>query len=232
MTYKDQLQRPEWQRKRLEIMERDEWTCCLCNSKTNQLNVHHLYYDNELRLWEYDDEVMVTVCASCHKNIHKDLNKIFGLVAFEVIKNGMDINYISDVLNIDVRIKDKGKLVDDLEKIIRSHGIRMVDEHDESEETLTKCARIYLKNSVKFHNEEFCASDNRLNASLYLFCVYYSILLPDTIYFVVRRDVLYLRYYMYCDEVDIMKDNWSDLLLFLSLLGYHFADLLYEEVDS
>lgn len=92
MTYKDQIQRPEWQRKRLEIMERDEWKCCLCNDETKQLHVHHLYYDNELKMWEYDNEVMVTVCATCHKNIHKDLNKIFGLIAFEVIKNGRNVN--------------------------------------------------------------------------------------------------------------------------------------------
>ena len=91
MTYKEQLQRPEWQRKRLEIMQRDDFRCCLCHDNTKQLHIHHVYYDNTLKVWEYDNEAMVTVCEDCHVIIHRDFNKIFGLIAFESIKHNMDL---------------------------------------------------------------------------------------------------------------------------------------------
>ena len=100
MTYKEQLQRPEWQRKRLEIMERDEWKCCLCNDETKQLHVHQLYYDNELRLWEYDPETMVTLCLECHEITHRELNKIFGLIAFAVIKKGISFADIANTFDL------------------------------------------------------------------------------------------------------------------------------------
>ena len=87
MNYSEMLKSPLWQKRRLEIMERDKWKCCLCNTDDKQLHVHHTYYDSELNLWDYDDESMVTVCLDCHKNIHKELNKIFGIIAFEMIKN-------------------------------------------------------------------------------------------------------------------------------------------------
>jgi 5-methylcytosine-specific restriction endonuclease McrA len=99
MAYKEDLQHPQWQKKRLEIMERDGWKCCLCKCESKQLHVHHTYYDNEIALWEYDNESLVTVCYNCHKVIHKVLNKIAGLIAFEAIKNGKTFIEISRLLS-------------------------------------------------------------------------------------------------------------------------------------
>ncbi len=90
MSYKTDLRRGEWQRKRLEIMERDNFKCRVC-SKVDNLLVHHLHYESGLRPWEYDNESMVTLCDSCHTKIHKDLSKIAGLVAFKIISNCADV---------------------------------------------------------------------------------------------------------------------------------------------
>ena len=36
------------------------------------LNVHHKYYIYNYLAWEYDDHALITVCQSCHKNIHEN----------------------------------------------------------------------------------------------------------------------------------------------------------------
>jgi len=58
-----------WQRKRLEIMERDGWTCRSCGAKGEgvTLNVHHAYYEAGKKPWEYPNDAMVTWCEDCHK---------------------------------------------------------------------------------------------------------------------------------------------------------------------
>lgn len=67
MTYKEQLLDPRWQRKRLHIFERDNWTCCAsnCGAKNKNLQIHHKEYLNILA-WEYPDDMLVTLCDTCH----------------------------------------------------------------------------------------------------------------------------------------------------------------------
>ncbi len=59
---------PLWQKKRLEIMERDGFQCVECGSNDTILNVHHSYYRRGAKPWEYDDDDLHTLCATCHKN--------------------------------------------------------------------------------------------------------------------------------------------------------------------
>jgi hypothetical protein len=66
--YKD----PRWQKKRLEILERDGFSCIKCGNKKNTLHIHHLYYNNTkdgkwLSPWEYPNEVLITLCEICHE---------------------------------------------------------------------------------------------------------------------------------------------------------------------
>lgn len=44
MTYKEKLKDPRWQKKRLEIFDRDGWKCVECGDKDSTLNVHHIFY--------------------------------------------------------------------------------------------------------------------------------------------------------------------------------------------
>jgi len=64
--YSEKLKDPRWQKRRLEIFNRDNWTCQKCGSTTKTLNVHHKGYIYGLDPWEYDDEYLVTVCEDCH----------------------------------------------------------------------------------------------------------------------------------------------------------------------
>ena len=62
-----------WQQKRLEIMERDKWTCRSCGSSGEgvTLNVHHAYYISGKKPWEYEDQALVTWCEECHVRRHE-----------------------------------------------------------------------------------------------------------------------------------------------------------------
>ena len=64
-TYANKLKDPRWQKKRLEIMDRDNWRCQACGSTSKTLSVHHFKYQGEP--WEADNEDLQTLCTSCHK---------------------------------------------------------------------------------------------------------------------------------------------------------------------
>jgi hypothetical protein len=71
-TYAEKLKDPRWQRKRLEIMERDEFKCRHCRSKEKTLNVHHKIYRKGKMPWDYEDAVFVTLCEQCHKKAEEN----------------------------------------------------------------------------------------------------------------------------------------------------------------
>lgn len=66
MTYAEKLRNPKWQKKRLQILERDNWCCQSCADATKNLQVHHLFYAKR-DPWDYPDEAYQTLCDECHK---------------------------------------------------------------------------------------------------------------------------------------------------------------------
>jgi len=70
MDFNKQLKSPKWQKKRLEILERDNYTCQCCGNKEEQLHVHHYVYRKNTDLWDYEDGYLVTFCNSCHEEWH------------------------------------------------------------------------------------------------------------------------------------------------------------------
>ena len=42
-----------------------------CQDDMVKLNVHHKYYLVGKNAWEYDDDVLITLCDKCHTQIHK-----------------------------------------------------------------------------------------------------------------------------------------------------------------
>jgi hypothetical protein len=65
-NYSELLRDPRWQKKRLKILERDDWKCTECSRKDLELHVHHKSYEYGKDPWDYDDSVIVTMCLSCH----------------------------------------------------------------------------------------------------------------------------------------------------------------------
>ena len=62
--YSEKLKDPRWQKKRLEIMQRDGFKCKWCGDGKNTLNIHHYAYSGEP--WEVDNNELVTICRHCH----------------------------------------------------------------------------------------------------------------------------------------------------------------------
>lgn len=85
MKYSDQIKDPRWQKFRLFIFERDNYKCRCCNNDKEQLHTHHLYYLPNTMAWDYDAEGVVTVCSTCHEILTKELGKIAGIIAFDIL---------------------------------------------------------------------------------------------------------------------------------------------------
>jgi hypothetical protein len=71
LTYAEQIKRPEWQKKRLEILSRDGWECVGCGDKESTLHVHHKWYENNKNIWDYSGNALVTLCEMCHETEHE-----------------------------------------------------------------------------------------------------------------------------------------------------------------
>ena len=65
MTYAEKLKDPRWQKKRLEILERDEWRCRLCGAEDMPLHIHHEKYTTR-NPWEEEDINLSAICEKCH----------------------------------------------------------------------------------------------------------------------------------------------------------------------
>lgn len=71
LSYSDKLKDPRWQKLRLEIMQRDWFTCQHCRSKEKTLNVHHHAYKKGASPWDYEPDWLITLCEECHEE-HED----------------------------------------------------------------------------------------------------------------------------------------------------------------
>jgi hypothetical protein len=67
MTYQEKLKDPRWQKKRLEILERDEWSCQICCDTESTLHVHHKFYEKGKDPWDYKNDMLATLCLECHE---------------------------------------------------------------------------------------------------------------------------------------------------------------------
>jgi 5-methylcytosine-specific restriction endonuclease McrA len=69
--YQQRLRHPRWQRKRLEIFERDGWRCQECRAQDKELQVHHRWYVRGAMPWEVPTVALVTLCVDCHRKKSK-----------------------------------------------------------------------------------------------------------------------------------------------------------------
>lgn len=72
MTYSEQLRHPNWQRKRLEVMQKANFACETCGDKETTLNVHHRRYVKGRMAWEYLDSELSVLCEPCHAIYHDE----------------------------------------------------------------------------------------------------------------------------------------------------------------
>ena len=80
-SYSEKLKDPRWQRKRLEVMQRDNFKCAICSTETKTLNVHHKTYKGDP--WEQENEDLTTLCEDCH-----------GIISIKETNSGKYLSYI------------------------------------------------------------------------------------------------------------------------------------------
>jgi 5-methylcytosine-specific restriction endonuclease McrA len=71
MEYSEKLRSPKWQKKRLDIMSRDNWRCRLCGNTEETLVVHHSVYEKGREPWDYGSNQLISLCETCHKKHHE-----------------------------------------------------------------------------------------------------------------------------------------------------------------
>lgn len=119
MTYQEQLKDPRWQKKRLEILDRDNFACQKCGDTKSTLHVHHYYYDKYMNLWEYEDEFLVTLCEECHT----EQESIQIAVIKQISKYGVKLwGYLAMVYFGKKMFKDMKKHNKELDKYFKEHS--------------------------------------------------------------------------------------------------------------
>lgn len=73
MNYKEKLLDPRWQKKRLEVLNRDGFSCRFCSDTKTTLHVHHKVYEKGKEPWDIDSKLLITLCKDCHEQEEKNL---------------------------------------------------------------------------------------------------------------------------------------------------------------
>lgn len=105
-TYQQQLKSPKWQRKRLDILNRDEWSCKFCGDKETLLHVHHKSYEWGKKPWEYEEDNFISLCEDCHDILEwqkKHEYTVIGCTALRT-KDGVKSHIVATTKDLDVFI--------------------------------------------------------------------------------------------------------------------------------
>jgi hypothetical protein len=94
MDYKKQYTHPEWQKKRLQILERDNFTCQTCLNDNEVLHVHHKFYIPNKLIWDYNDEWFITLCGTCHENAHSVFDGVKNVMVSMNFKSLLEIQFL------------------------------------------------------------------------------------------------------------------------------------------
>jgi len=124
-SYAEKLKDPRWQKKRLQILNRDKWKCKLCGDEKTSLQVHHKEYINGNDPWDYDNSMLITVCEHCHYEIEYlnkrgiDFNQILSIYKADGWNSGSRIMFISQSSGICSMV-----IYDDEDKKIIGYNLR------------------------------------------------------------------------------------------------------------
>lgn len=81
--YYELLKHPNWQRKRLEVLSRENFSCESCGQTDDTLHVHHTVYRKGFKPWEYEAATLRCLCENCHKEWHRlksEIDECIGLI--------------------------------------------------------------------------------------------------------------------------------------------------------
>lgn len=144
-AYADKLLDPRWQKKRILILQRDNFTCQQCYSTENTLMVHHLYYGKNLDPWEAEDDWLITLCKECHDYYHERIPQCHKIVTDMMkikLKNTFITGCASDLFESVNNLNDFIYLLwefkDDEESVIESLS-KMLQNRVDNNKNNSKC---------------------------------------------------------------------------------------------
>lgn len=99
-TYHDKLKDPRWQKLRLEVFERDSFSCVSCTGKSKTLHLHHkIYHPNP---WDAHPDELSTLCEECHENLE---------IAIKLLRERPEIQPLPHIVNRTVMLEDKDSML-------------------------------------------------------------------------------------------------------------------------
>lgn len=116
-TYTQKLKNPLWQRKRLEIFQRDKFACTLCGATHKELQIHHLDYLGNLLPHEYPNDMLITLCVDCHEKENGRKNYENYLLTSLKMKGFL----AQDILRLSTKIDTDVLLVNFLKTLLRKN---------------------------------------------------------------------------------------------------------------
>lgn len=75
-TYSEQLKHPQWQKRRLEVLQAANFSCQRCGDTERQLHAHHKAYVRGRLPWDYPADMLECLCDPCHELAHEQKNRI------------------------------------------------------------------------------------------------------------------------------------------------------------
>lgn len=138
MTYQQQIKHPNWQKKRLEVLEANKFQCKVCKAKDQELHVHHPVYKRGAMIWEYTKEELECLCFKCHKDAHEIDEKIKKALATCRDKNAV----LSFILAVNAgkakktTALKKRKCAVDIDKFRQDREDKIKKEEDEDQQAL------------------------------------------------------------------------------------------------
>lgn len=101
MTYSEKLKDPRWQKLRLQVFERDKWTCRDCGANDKPLHAHHTYYDKGADPWDYNENAIMCLCENCHQIRHMitdAISRFTGLMPIEMLEIMLQVSRFSYII--------------------------------------------------------------------------------------------------------------------------------------
>ena len=116
-AYAVKLRDPRWQKLRLEVLQRDNWTCQVCGDTETTLHVHHgAYYGDDP--WDTPPTLLFCICSECHEKEHEEhklaVTNLLGSLARIRCVTSADIDRLATYIDHDAFIVADGRHSNDL----------------------------------------------------------------------------------------------------------------------
>jgi hypothetical protein len=113
------MKNKSWQKRRLEILNRDKWDCQnpYCEHLSDILEVHHKDYIPGHKIWEYPDDMLISLCSACHGKEQERTDAETMLINAMKMKGFM----LGDILSLACKLDTDDTFTNSFLKILRNY---------------------------------------------------------------------------------------------------------------